>query len=697
MKYSEFRISLDMHNPSSRVCIHIKRGDTRRKIHITLVDAGFPYHITEDCYAVFTATKPDGKIVFNDCAINDCVISYELTPQTTAVVGQVDCEIKLYGADDSLITSSRFVIIVDDTVYNEGDEIESRTEVGALTAIISDAAELINNVEHKLESGEFVGPQGPEGPVGPRGPQGVQGIQGIQGVQGIQGEPGQKGDPFTYEDFTDEQLAGLVGPKGETGEKGSKGDKGDKGDAFTYVDFTAAQLERLKGPKGDTGPKGDKGDTGATPNLTIGTVETAEEPTASITGTKENPVLNLGLPSGAMVVTVDYDSGVYTASHYYQEIYEAAQKGIPVFAYLRGSLYTLCYASYGTATFSYTVNDVTSHIGITETDVSFGESRYLNSGIFPKGAKKGQVLAIESIYETGVPKKLKAIDPSGYTAIIKSDGNGNYTFSKGSYEEMAEAIMGLQFPTLIAQNTVYHVTRVGDDGTIYFSSANDGTQTVSFSVANDNTITKHTESGGTQPDWNQNDPTKPDYVKNRTHWEENNQTVIEWDGNTEGRDSTTIIDTAYYKISEEVPSLDDLVGAVATAVIDGEALELTVSESNITQGTNAIRIGDALVVAYNTSFTFVYDGYDVEVSVPSVGIYSAVGGIYISKLTYGSTTVHQLDEKFIPESIARKTATLPMPATASVGQYIAVSAVDESGKVTATEAVTVTDIAEVSF
>ena len=506
MKYSEFRISLDMHNPSSRVCIHIKRGDTGRKIHITLVDAGFPYHITEDCYAVFTAKKPDGKIVFNDCAINDCVISYELTPQTTAVVGQVDCEIKLYGADDSLITSSRFVIIVDDTVYNEGDEIESRTEVGALTAIISDAAELINNVERKLENGEFVGPQGPEGPVGPRGP------QGVQGVQGIQGEPGQKGDPFTYEDFTDEQLAGLVGPKGETGEKGSKGDKGDKGDAFTYGDFTAAQLERLKGPKGDTGPKGDKGDTGATPNLTIGTVETAEEPTASITGTKENPVLNLGLPSGAMVVTVDYDSGVYTASHYYQEIYEAAQKGIPVFAYLRGSLYTLCYASYGTATFSYTVNDVTSRIGITETDVSFGDSRYLDSGIFPEGAKIGQVLAIESIYETGVPKKLKAIDPSGYTAIIKSDENGNYTFSKGSYEEMAEAIMGLQFPTLIAQNTVHHVTRMGDDGTIYFSSANDGTQTVSFSVANDNTITKHTESGGTQPDWNQNDETAADYV-----------------------------------------------------------------------------------------------------------------------------------------------------------------------------------------
>lgn len=47
--------------------------------------------------------------------------------------------------------------------------------------------------------------------------------------------------------------------------------------------------------------KGDNGDTGATPNLQIGTVETLESgssATASITGTTENPLLNLGIPRG---------------------------------------------------------------------------------------------------------------------------------------------------------------------------------------------------------------------------------------------------------------------------------------------------------------------------------------------------------------------------------------------------------------
>ena len=68
------------------------------------------------------------------------------------------------------------------------------------------------------------------------------------GPKGDKGDKGDTGDPFTYSDFTDEQLAGLKGPKG---------DKGEKGDPFTYSDFTEEQLEALQGPKGDKGEKGE--------------------------------------------------------------------------------------------------------------------------------------------------------------------------------------------------------------------------------------------------------------------------------------------------------------------------------------------------------------------------------------------------------------------------------------------------------
>ena len=64
-------------------------------------------------------------------------------------------------------------------------------------------------------------------------------------VASLKGPKGDKGDPFTYSDFTPEQLAALKGPKGDKGirgevgpkgEKGDKGPKGAKGDSYTITD-----------------------------------------------------------------------------------------------------------------------------------------------------------------------------------------------------------------------------------------------------------------------------------------------------------------------------------------------------------------------------------------------------------------------------------------------------------------------------
>lgn len=90
------------------------------------------------------------------------------------------------------------------------------------------------------------GPQGPRGFPGPEGP------QGPHGPAGATGPAGPKGDPFTYEDFTPEQLAALTGPAGATGPQGPKGDTGDTGP------------QGPKGDTGDTGPQGPKGNTGDT-------------------------------------------------------------------------------------------------------------------------------------------------------------------------------------------------------------------------------------------------------------------------------------------------------------------------------------------------------------------------------------------------------------------------------------------------
>ena len=85
------------------------------------------------------------------------------------------------------------------------------------------------------------GDKGEQGPQGLQGPKGDTGEQGPQGLQGIQGPKGDKGDPG------EQGLQGIQGPKGDKGEQGIQGPKGDKGDPGEQG------LQGIQGPKGDDG------------------------------------------------------------------------------------------------------------------------------------------------------------------------------------------------------------------------------------------------------------------------------------------------------------------------------------------------------------------------------------------------------------------------------------------------------------
>ena len=163
MTNSIYKIFLDIHGSSSNVYVKAKKGDTGSILYITLMDGRNHYVITPECYAVFTAKKPDGKILYNKCTFLENMIVYEFTPQTTSSVGRVECEVKLYGSGNQLLTSAEFTLAVLDTVYNEDDEVGSEKEVTALAPLISKATTLISEVERKLKNGEFNGPQGISG------------------------------------------------------------------------------------------------------------------------------------------------------------------------------------------------------------------------------------------------------------------------------------------------------------------------------------------------------------------------------------------------------------------------------------------------------------------------------------------------------------------------------------------------------
>ena len=154
-----------------------------------------------------------------------------------------------------------------------------------------------------------------------------------------------KGDPFTYENFTNEQLSELTGPRGATGYtytpkvdtngnlswtnngnlvnpttvniKGPKGDKGDTGltgnkgetgfyfqpHIDEYYNLSWTNNGGLENPEliNIKGPKGDKGDTGTAATISIGTVSTGEAGTSvSITnsGSTNAAILDFIIPKG---------------------------------------------------------------------------------------------------------------------------------------------------------------------------------------------------------------------------------------------------------------------------------------------------------------------------------------------------------------------------------------------------------------
>ena len=139
--------------------------------------------------------------------------------------------------------------------YERLKEISDQTEKTILKANTAtknaDAAakradDAANDVQKKLDNGEFVGAQGPKGEKGDTGAQGPRGEKGDTGERGPQGETGATGPQgpkgkdgeVTFESLTDEQKASLRGEPGAKGEKGEKGDPGAQGE---------------KGEKGDPG------------------------------------------------------------------------------------------------------------------------------------------------------------------------------------------------------------------------------------------------------------------------------------------------------------------------------------------------------------------------------------------------------------------------------------------------------------
>ena len=210
MNYAVYNIALDIHKTGSQVALSMIRGENKRKIVISLTENGRPYKIANGCTAVFSALKPDGNYIYNDCTVDieNNLIIYEVTSQTTAAMGEVKCQIELIGADGGLLFSPTFSLIVANKLYNQEPILASSEEFNALTAYLAE-------LQQKLANGEFKGEKGDKGDVGPQGIQGIQGVKGNDGKDADVSELApaivctEKGTSFTISDSSEAGFEGF--------------------------------------------------------------------------------------------------------------------------------------------------------------------------------------------------------------------------------------------------------------------------------------------------------------------------------------------------------------------------------------------------------------------------------------------------------------------------------------------------------
>lgn len=135
--------------------------------------------------------------------------------------------------------------------------------------------------------------------------------------------------------------------------------------------------------------------------------------------------------------------------------------------------------------------------------------------------------------------------------------------------------------------------------------------------------------------------------------EQGNQTVITWDGNTEGKQMVSLgSNIKLYKIAELTPTTDEVIGGVIyTKSGDDGALQTKITANSITEKTEHLY----QIKGYGQNMVVVALEY-IEINGVAFerGVYfnksgSGVLSQYIQSITYGTPdTVHKIDEKYVP-------------------------------------------------
>ena len=123
-----------------------------RYINVKIVNNGKNVDLTNYMVSI-ACKKPDGKIVFNETEMvepKQGLIKFLISEQVTVALGEVVCELKIYGKNSSVLTTQYFTINVMKPIADK--RIQSTNEFRQLTIAMNEYNNWINKIEDKYNS-----------------------------------------------------------------------------------------------------------------------------------------------------------------------------------------------------------------------------------------------------------------------------------------------------------------------------------------------------------------------------------------------------------------------------------------------------------------------------------------------------------------------------------------------------------------
>ena len=145
-------LRLDLNRERVRGVIYVRRGDTKaRTIHITLTKDGKVVDLSDAVFCEILIHKPDDTE--NDQAIvrygNE--LQYTFRTSDLTVPGECKCMVQVTFADNAIITSPEFAVMVYNQTIDQGKE-ESTNEYTAISQILVDVTDLKNEAQASADS-----------------------------------------------------------------------------------------------------------------------------------------------------------------------------------------------------------------------------------------------------------------------------------------------------------------------------------------------------------------------------------------------------------------------------------------------------------------------------------------------------------------------------------------------------------------